>query len=385
MIRTLNDLGCEVTLASSVLCSETPWTKESIRSLEKNQVHSVRIYYPTILDNKYRWLMNRMCRVLNKAYPINSSFYTPPGMRLWFSRVFQEISPDVVIMSYAFWDGLIRHNSWHSVLRIIDTIDLFSLNFSMQHAVMSHLPERPIDPVEVSNQVLQEDFFKDKNLRADPSEFGVFDHYDYAIAISRTEADLIKDSTNNARVVLIPVTQEVRQTSNSYTGPAIFPTGPNVFNTQGYCYFVKKVLPHLTTPSKSFKLQVTGYVCDQVKPNNAIILSGYLPELQTAYASAKFMVCPVFGGTGQQIKIVEAMAHGLAPVALTTGARGSPIQHGFNGVIASNAIEFAEYVSLLWNDRVLCECLGHAARETIRHSVSDELIRKALSDILSLN
>lgn len=52
------------------------------------------------------------------------------------------------------------------------------------------------------------------------------------------------------------------------------------------------------------------------------------------YQQAKFAICPLIGGTGQQVKIIEAMAHGLPVVALHNVSESSPIEHGVNGFIA---------------------------------------------------
>src|SRR6185436_18574699 len=98
---------------------------------------------------------------------------------------------------------------------------------------------------------------------------------------------------------------------------------------------------------QDFDLQVTGYLTGRVVAARGVTLAGHVPDLRAAYARARFMVCPVFGGTGQQIKIVEAMAHGLAVVALRGAARNSPVRHGVNGFVAADAAEFAEYAQRL--------------------------------------
>jgi glycosyltransferase involved in cell wall biosynthesis len=90
-----------------------------------------------------------------------------------------------------------------------------------------------------------------------------------------------------------------------------------------------------------------------------------VPDLAPYYRRAGFAICPVFGGTGQQVKIVEAMAHGLAVVALRTGVEGAPIRHGINGLVADDAAEFAEYCALLWGDARARRAMGECARDTI--------------------
>jgi hypothetical protein len=303
-------------------------------------------------------------------------------MRIWFARLFYSVRPTAVLTSYVYWNGLLRHRLWRNTLRVVDTLDFMTLNMAMRKALVPYLPARPIRAQDLDDRVLDVGFYDQLGLNPDQDEIRAFARYTWAIAISEAEANLLKQEAQPCQIVRIPVTQEPRYIVNSYHGPAIFPTGPNPFNIQGYCYFVKKVMPRVLQLESSFRLQVTGYVCDHVQGEEGVSLSGFLPNLQAAYASARFMICPVFGGTGQQIKIVEAMANGLAVVALAGAARSSPVEHGMNGFVAQDAEEFAEYTIQLWKDVALCRRLGSAARETIIADYSHARLCTALNSIL---
>jgi glycosyltransferase involved in cell wall biosynthesis len=382
MLKALKELGCEVTLASSSLSSETPWTQSSIEALEGDWVSSVRVHRAGGLDRRFIRPLASFYRSRGKSVPITSAIYTPPSMRIWFAGLFYDIRPAAVILSYAHWDGLVRHGLWRSTTRVVDTLDFMTLNIAMRKALAPYLPAEPIRAQDVDDGALQEDFYERLQQDRGRDEPRAFARYTWAIAISEAEADLIRQEARHTRVVRIPVTQEPRRLPNSYAGAAIFPTGPNPFNIQGYCYFVKRVLPKIQHRDDSFRLQVTGYICDHVHAERGVTLSGFLPDLQEAFTAARFMICPVFGGTGQQIKIIEAMAHGLPVVALDGAARGSPIAHGVNGFTAKNAEEFAGCTLQLWQDEALCRRLGEAARETIASECSPARLRAALGAIV---
>jgi glycosyltransferase involved in cell wall biosynthesis len=244
-----------------------------------------------------------------------------------------------------------------------------------------YLPPPPLDASVIDNQILEEDFFTRHGLAADPEEYAIYDQYDYTIAISRQEAESIRRHTVNTRVLHIPMTQVPSYIDNRYDGPALFPTGPNPFNMQGYFYFIKRVLPLIRSRRPSFCLQVTGYCSERVSPEENILLSGFVPDLEAVYRSARFVVCPIFGGTGQQVKIVEAMARGVPVVALRAVSDRSPIQHGINGLVADTAEEFAEHVCRLWDDAELCRQLGRQARETIAAEFSPSHVSDALASM----
>jgi glycosyltransferase involved in cell wall biosynthesis len=307
---------------------------------------------------------------------------SPPGFRRWFARLVERTSPDLVVINYIFWSGLLDHDRHAKpFVKVMETIDLVSLNLQMWASLEKHLPPPPVDASAIDNQILEEDFFERQGLAVRPEEYAIYDKYDYTIAISRQEAEAIERHTAYTSVLHIPMTQSPRYISNRYDGPALLPTGPNPFNMQGYFYFVKRVLPLIRSRIPSFCLQVTGYCSERVCPEENVLLSGFVPDLEAVYESARFVVCPIFGGTGQQVKIVEAMARGVPVVALRAVSKRSPIQHGVNGLVADTAEEFAEHVCRLWDDPELCWQLGRQARETIAAEFSPSHVSQALASM----
>jgi glycosyltransferase involved in cell wall biosynthesis len=131
-----------------------------------------------------------------------------------------------------------------------------------------------------------------------------------------------------------------------------------------------------------FQLDVTGTFNYAPRLTKGITYKGFVDNLQEVYENAGFFICPVFGGTGQQVKIVEAMAHGLPVVALKDAADKSPLRHEENGYIADTEDEFAEYVVRLWQDRSLCRRLGQEARTTVAKEFSRERLVSGLAALL---
>ena len=412
VMEGLTGLGYEVTLASSTLSSEIPWVAESAAGLKESGVSEVHVYETTPADQEFLGVLHRLRSTKDKSFhprktlyyfrqllthkppimatlrgamknpPIDAIQNTPPAMRRWFAELVDQIGPDVIIMNYAYWDGLVDHRKLRSILRIIDTLDLVSLNRQMQAAIAGYLPE-PLTAETTPDEVLQEDFFEGLKLDSGRYEFSIFDKYDRTIAITAKEVGVIGRYAHHTKISWLPVTLEPVYISNSYSGSALFTVGPNLFNTQGYLYFVKKVLPRVLGTAPSFRLNVTGsFPFSTPAAGDRVTLSGFVPDLKPVYASSRFFVCPVFGGTGQQIKIVEAMAHGLPVVALRFAAERSPLRHELNGLVADTAEEFAAHTVRLWNDPALCGRLGEAARETVADQFSGGRLTDSLAKIL---
>jgi glycosyltransferase involved in cell wall biosynthesis len=381
MLMGLRELGYKVVLLSSEFSTDNPWEYASIQSLKTNLVTEVYVHKPTILDLRMAGISARYYRYVKKsAPPLRSWFYVPIGMRRWFSRLAHDLAPDTVFMSYAYWDALLAPQTLGSSRRIIENHDLVTLNRQMQSGLRRYLTIPPFGVVD--ERILAEDFFEKQKLSVEPEEFDIYDSYDVTVTISLADTEIIKQNTTRTRVLFVPMSVETTNVPNSYDGSAIYAIGPNLLNVQGYLYFIKKVLPLVTPKISAFRLQVTGIWSDQLPFEEYVVQSGFLPDLRSVYATSRFAICPLLGGTGQQIKIVEAMAHGLPVIAMRAVAKNGPIEHGINGLIAENAEEFADHVIHLWNDRERCQRLGTAARDTIASKHSKARLLESLQVVM---
>lgn len=394
MLTALTELGCDVTLFSSVVSSDAPWSGFSSGPLTNRPCRNLILHAPAPLEAAWMWAGRKAYRTLKmlsnvvsagfEARLIGTSGLSTRSMRLQFRKAVANIQPDVIFMSYGWWDGLLDHAGEGHRLRIVDTIDLISVATHMRSALQAAIGTGIVTPASLPAETLREEFFDD--LR-DPgaalaAECAVYDKYDVSIAISRSEGKVLEDKARKTRVVTIPMTRTPVAVRNTYEGAALFAAGLNPFNVHGYAYFVSRVLPSVRALAPQFRLEVTGTVCQRLAPTDNVLLSGMVDRLEQVYADAPFLVNPVYGGTGQQVKIVDAMAHGVPVVALDRAALGSPMRHGENGLIAKNAEEFSSHVATLWRDRDLCRRLGANARATIANECAPAMLRDALERIL---
>lgn len=380
----LQELGWDVSLASSYFSTDTPWEKSSESPRALDGIPRVYIHRWNIWDYRYILAVKRLYRILRLEPPLDSSIHSPPNLRRWYSRVFEREAPDALMMSYAHWSGLVSRSLHNRTHTLIDTIDLVSVSYARKRALERDLVgPPPYDPKRQNSIVLEENYFSLLNHKPDPREFRIYDRFDDTIAITPSEARAIRQRTHRTRVSTIPMTQEAASSDNSYSGGALFTSGLNLFNVQGYCYFVERVLPLVRSQLPSFELTIIGGVCDAIREVEGVRLYGFVPDLSSCYASARMAISPILAKTGQQTKITEAMAHGLPVVATAASADGTPLEHGVNGYIASNAAEFAEYVVELWRDPKRCRELGTAARECIANQYSRAQWLAKLNAVLS--
>jgi glycosyltransferase involved in cell wall biosynthesis len=381
MLGGLKELGYNVTLFGSNLITDNPWpvSDRDLQALQEYLGVRVDVYQGTHADRQFIGQVMELSQARGDAE--NWDIYTPPGLREHFRQLFRKLSPEIVVINYSLWGELAIGEEFESVFKVIDCHDLYSLNTKMRQALGQYLLTEPFTPNQIDSTVVAENFYSKLKLEAEPSEYRIFDRYDCTITMSVGEAELIRQHTHQTQVDYIPMTFTSELVNNTYTEVPLFVVGPNPFNVQGYVYFAQKVLPIILNKLPEFSLQVVGSICQKLSPVEGIELLGYVPELKILYAGSPFAICPLIGGTGQQVKIVEAMAHGVPVIALRNVAESSPIEHGVNGFIAENAEEFAEYTIQLWRDRELCRRLGESARETIAKNFSENVLVETLAAI----
>jgi glycosyltransferase involved in cell wall biosynthesis len=390
VLAALSGNGCDVTLFSSTASTDVSWGDAQTGILDHSQCRELVLHRPPLLEAAFFRAAKAGHRAIKSRLPalgsniearaMGSAGHATPSMRRAFREQIDRIDPQILLMNYAWWDGLIDHGREQRRLRIIDTHDLVSVAVRLSATIEGLIPQGRLRPEELPEYLFREDFFdelgtSDERLQL---ECDIYDQYDVAIAISKAEGGIIESRTARTKVVTLPMTRAPVPLDNDYSGAALFAAGMNAFNLHGYAYFLAKVMPAIAHFCPDFEMQVTGAVCARLEARPGVIIRGMVQNLSDVYARAPFLVNPVFGGTGQQIKIVDAMAHGIPVIALERAAVASPIVHGENGLIAHDAQEFAEYAGMLWRDRAMCRRLGHRARERIADECSPQRLSAAI-------
>lgn len=348
--------GYDVTLASTTLFSNPPWTAEGIRALESQYGIRVLVHQGTAQD-----------QVHMRSHDSGSDWrhYVPPSLSTFFRKVYAELSPDIVLINYAMWAELVNGPEFEKSLLVNEMHDLVTYSRQMQDLALQTIGNVPVDPGHVESAVLDENFYKHVQISPSPMELEIYDKFDVVSCISESEAEIVRKNTRRPQVLFLPHMPKARFRKNFYDGPPVFLIGPNAFNLQGYAYLANRVLPLVRERCPEFFVRIAGTECRNLVAAPGLELAGFVPDLEELYSHSSFSLCPLIGGTGQQIKIVEAMAHGVPVITLSNVSASSPVVHKVNGFIADNAEEFANYVIFLHKDRDLCRELGEAARQTV--------------------
>jgi len=369
--------GWEVILAGAELGSDGRWSDSSNAAIESRL--GLRVAW--IERPRWKRLFSMLAFRTIPAFRFGRSYSDgrrcPLDLRRAFARLAEKERPDLVLVNNAAFDGL-ASGCVRSVPRILVAHDLVSVNRAQRERL-----DRYRDGDGFLPEALQEDFFLSQEFLPDHLEIEAVGRWPVSVVVSRSERESLSEmTTSGASIHWIPVTRSIPASSSSLDGPAIFPTGPNPFNLQAGWYLVHRVLPQAVAAEPGFRLMVTGDCSDLLPDASGLDRVGTLPDVASIYSRARFLACPVFGGTGQQVKVIEAMAWGVPPVLLKAGLRDTPVLHGRNGLVAQDATEFVEYCLALWRDPDLRSRLGKEARETIRREFGTDRIDADLADAI---
>ena len=118
--------------------------------------------------------------------------------------------------------------------------------------------------------------------------------------------------------------------------------------------------------------------------NDFVVVRGWMEDIREAYASIQILVAPIFFGTGQQNKIMEAMASGIPVICSPEVAKGVGAIHMEHLLVANNAIEFVEAIALLKNDEALRIKISQQALEYVKNQFSWEKSVHLLDKLLDV-
>jgi glycosyltransferase involved in cell wall biosynthesis len=384
LLRSLRDLGWSSVLLSSDLALN-PWTAASVEELSRSLVREVRIYRTPSWEWKTLWAARRWAYVRRTVGrpAIDSWAVVPPGLRTWARRQTESLVPDLLLSSYAQYDPVVPHFDFLSVQRVIDSIDVVSASMAMWSRISPCFrADGDLVTTDVADEVLTPEFLAVEQASLSAREVRLYDRYTDVLAISAAEADRIRGRTSRTRVHYVPMTARTSPRTSSFDGPAVFVGAPNPFNFQGLLWFARHVLPEVRRRAPDFELDAAGSTFAPWRPDPGVVLLGAVDDLDSLYGRAAFAICPLLAGTGEQVKIIDAMAHGLAVVATRQTAGSSPIVDGVNGYVVDSPREFAERTAELWNDRRRCRTLGDAARDTIASSYPPTRTTEELARVL---
>ncbi len=309
-------------------------------------IHILRLRKWHILFNLIRGFLIRM--------PLQVSYFYAPYLKKTIQNFIQSAQPDHVYCQ------LIRMAPYVSDLNNPKTLDF-------QDAFSAGMRRRT-----QQSPFWLKWFFQLETKRLQNYEQAVFEKFTHCTIISQQDQAALQ-IPNKEQITIVPNGVDINffqpniSTARSYDLVFVGNMGyhPNV---EAVKFLVHEILPIIKIHLPNVKLLIAGARPTAAVKNLAsenVYISGWVGNILTAYQSAKLFIAPLFLGSGQQNKILEAMACGLP--CITTPQVNNAIHASVNETIfiAEKAEEFATLAVNLLNDNVLRERIGEQARQFV--------------------
>lgn len=156
-------------------------------------------------------------------------------------------------------------------------------------------------------------------------------------------------------------------------------------NHQGIDRFLKNVWPQVIKEKPNAEFFIAGIgVDDHIKKEweqytNVKVL-GFVEDIHEFYKRANVVVCPIYSGSGTNIKSVESICMAKATVMSSFAAKGisSSLQNGVNALISNTDEEMSENIIKLIDDDSFCNSVQAQAFDLAEKVYS----QTAVADIL---
>ena len=201
-------------------------------------------------------------------------------------------------------------------------------------------------------------------LRYEVSESRKFDR---VVTMTEEDAQYLRSYTGTANIRSIPIgvdPEEFSPTPEVPDQPLIvlfvgnFRHTPNI---EAAHFLVRQVAPRF--PEVKFVIPGSHLPSDLVAGSN-VMFPGYIADTRELYQRPNTIVAaPLFSGTGQRVKLLEAFSMACPVITTTIGAMGFPVESGVQALIADTLEDFCAGLSSLAASVECRRRLGAQARK----------------------
>ena len=210
--------------------------------------------------------------------------------------------------------------------------------------------------------------------------------FDRVVTMTEEDARYLRSYARGARIDAVPIGIDPEEFAphpeNNAELTALFvgnfQHSPNV---EAAAFLIEKVAPRF--PQVKFVIPGSPIPAGiHAGPN--VSLPGYIADTRECYKRPNTIVLtPLFSGTGQRVKLLEAFAMACPVVTTRVGAMGFPIADGREAILADTAEEFCAALNRLAASREMRVRLGEAGRRMILGGFTWDIIAEKIWNVAS--
>jgi glycosyltransferase involved in cell wall biosynthesis len=287
------------------------------------------------------------------------------GMKKQFDEIISKQHYDYILISYVYWANLVKSKSVKKSITLLTLEDFITLNRfenSDGNIKIGNMMEEEIRRVDLFDKVIciseDEKFFF--------SQFALRPKYYYVPFFMKKNDD-----------------EMLRDTKPEYD--IIFVGSDNPHNRKGIKWFFEKISPLL---ENSLRILVVGTISKHIKAchkeKNNVVCFPFVENLSEVYAKSKIAICPLLGGTGMKIKVVEALSFGKPVVSTSKGVTGFPARTNNGVLVGDSPAEFARLISKLTGNKNFYKKTARLAERFFLENFEQSKVLKKLDEVFDI-
>lgn len=333
----------------------------------KNFVDGWEIYDNSLINNLYlndfhqRYtILKRIFIKLKRVISFGQNYfesYIYSNLIKQFQNIIQQNQYDYILISYVNWADLLKYIDTSKVQTVLTIEDFISMNNYERSNGKYNLGQSINEEIERINL------------------------FDKAICISKEEANFFERACKDVEFHHIPHFLESKFSESKKDTGIVFVGSDNPFNRDGMIWFFEYVMPHL---SDVYKIKIIGRVNEHLEKyknrfKNIEFIS-YVENLDDIYSKSKVSICPLQGGTGLKIKVVESLSYGVPIVCTKYGVVG--MDSKYNGcIVVDEPQEFANEIKNILEDEQKYKNLQNEAKEYFVENFSKDSVYEKLDKV----
>ncbi len=364
-LQQLQDLSrdYDIILASSSKTSDSEWPAGNLQLAKvalKNTIRRIDIFEFGILGalDQYCSFIFRAFKRLIPLFPCEKI-----GERLhrafffaWFNWLSIRYQPCATVIHYTYWAYL--SSSLAGGVTILELHDLLPVNHYLTRKIGNWLQASssseggivvsPINYVDRLSQLPADVVLEIQEV------INQINRLDLVWMISHREKRLLEELGMTVKFEVIYPLMTSKALCQTRNNQAILPVGPNAFNTYSLQNFIKDVIPLLDSQALGAReIQVTGRFWGDQPPPMPLPLKyyGVVDDYAERLSRSAFMIAPTSVGTGQQIKIFEALASGIPVITYRCAVPADVLSANPSIIGVDTPAELAEAIVQLWCDK----------------------------------
>jgi glycosyltransferase involved in cell wall biosynthesis len=200
-------------------------------------------------------------------------------------------------------------------------------------------------------------------------EISMCNKFDRVVTMTKEDANYLRSYARRANICDVPIGIDPDYFQPSF-GAAERPLEVlfignfrHTPNVEAASFLLDEVAPHF--PKIEFVI-AGSYLPDTLQKSSNTVFPGYVADTRPLFRSKDtIFAAPLFSGTGQRVKLLEAFAMGSPVITTSVGAAGFPIVNGKQAIIADTPAEFRAAVATLAASPDLRTQIGRAGRQMI--------------------